>query len=404
MAWRDPWENVDRANALRAQTDMQGVNMLSALQGAQHNALQMQQAQAAAADEAATRQAYSQSGGDLGKLREMLTQRGNYKQIQALDKADLDKRKAESGITKDRADAYKNIYELSKDQFGGVMQNPTPEAAVAALTRMGETLKGFGFNTDMSRDIQAVSQMNPEQIKQWAAGQALKADKLLPQFQTRNTGGATDTLAIDPVTGKVSVANSVKNTQSPDSVAATGVQYARLAEDKRHHGAVEANSAAALASGKAPAGYRFAADGTSLEVIPGGPADGKADKLGEGAKKQITGIDSLGSAIDDYVKDLGDWSRLKLANPNARAAMGTKYNNMMLQAKEAYNLGVLNGPDYQILQSVIADPTNPKNILLSPDAMAGQAKTLKDLMTKTRAAVKNQGRGDGGASGGWKDL
>ena len=157
----------------------------------------------------------------------------------------------------------------------------------------------------------------------------------------------------------------------------------------------DARSRETLAAGKAPAGYRLAPDGKSLEVIPGGPADGKADKLGEGAKKQITGIDALGSAIDSYVKKLEKWNRADIANPNKRAEMGTDYNNVMLQAKEAYNLGVLNGPDYEILQSVIADPNNPKNLLISPEAMIKQANTLKERMAKTREAVKNQGRGEG---------
>ena len=55
MAWRDPWENVDRSNALRMQSDAQGINMLQALGGAQTNALQRQQLQTQMADQARTR-------------------------------------------------------------------------------------------------------------------------------------------------------------------------------------------------------------------------------------------------------------------------------------------------------------------------------------------------------------
>ena len=60
-----------------------------------------------------------------------------------------------------------------------------------------------------------------------------------------------------------------------------------------------------------------------------------------------------------------------MLKPSARAGIGTKYNNMLLQAKEAYNLGVLNGPDYEILQTVITDPRSltgiatPKKALIS---------------------------------------
>ena len=45
---------------------------------------------------------------------------------------------------------------------------------------------------------------------------------------------------------------------------------------------------------------------------------------------------------------------------------------MMLQAKEAYNLGVLNGPDFQILQSVVTDPRSLTGAFTSKES-AGEA-------------------------------
>jgi hypothetical protein len=65
-----------------------------------------------------------------------------------------------------------------------------------------------------------------------------------------------------------------------------------------------------------------------------------------------------------------------MVNPDARAGMGNAYNNMMVQAKEAYNLGVLNGPDYAILQSVVKDPTKPGSLLTSKKALEKQATDL----------------------------
>jgi hypothetical protein len=65
-----------------------------------------------------------------------------------------------------------------------------------------------------------------------------------------------------------------------------------------------------------------------------------------------------------------------MVNPDARAGMGNAYNNMMLQAKEAYNLGVLNGPDYAILQSVVKDPTKVGSLLTSKKALEQQATDL----------------------------
>lgn len=98
--------------------------------------------------------------------------------------------------------------------------------------------------------------------------------------------------------------------------------------------------------------------------------------LPEGAIKQVTGATNLKDAIENYKTKLKDFSTLDMANPDARAGMGNAYNNMMLQAKEAYNLGVLNGPDYQILQSVVKDPTKLSSVLVSKKALEQQANDL----------------------------
>lgn len=116
-----------------------------------------------------------------------------------------------------------------------------------------------------------------------------------------------------------------------------------------------------------------------------------ASKLGEGQKKQISGIESLSGAVDAYTAAIDQWNNKKFLNPNERAKMGTLYNNMMLQAKEAYNLGVLNGPDYDILQSVIKDPTTAGALLVSNDTLKGQATTLRDMMQKNIGSIRNPG-------------
>jgi hypothetical protein len=115
--------------------------------------------------------------------------------------------------------------------------------------------------------------------------------------------------------------------------------------------------------------------------------------LPEAANKQIVGARNLTQAIDEYQNALKDWSNLKMYNPNARAEMGRVYNNMMLQAKEAYNLGVLNGPDYNILTSVVADPTKPMSAFLTNDTLKKQSKGLRQTainIEKTAREVHNR--------------
>lgn len=109
----------------------------------------------------------------------------------------------------------------------------------------------------------------------------------------------------------------------------------------------------------------------------------------EAYSKQVSGITNLNTAIDNYLAKLKNFGITDLASPDARADMGTAYNNMMLQAKEAYNLGVLNGPDYQILTDTITDPVSFKGGITSNSAMAAQAEQLRTVMQRNAANLAN---------------
>jgi len=138
-------------------------------------------------------------------------------------------------------------------------------------------------------------------------------------------------------------------------------------------------------------------DGRPPAIIPGvaPPKDPNALKLGEAQKKQVAGIDALSSAVDEYTKELSTFPLTGVINPTDRARIGTKYNNMMLQAKEAYNLGVLNGPDYQILQSVVSDPVSIRGITTSNRSLALQANELKRMMQQVKGSItKTEGKED----------
>ena len=124
------------------------------------------------------------------------------------------------------------------------------------------------------------------------------------------------------------------------------------------------------------------------------PAAGFQKSMGEGQKKQLSGIESLNGAVGEYVSQLDKWGKFSVLSPTARAEMGTKYNNLMLQAKEAYNLGVLNGPDLEILTAVVTDPRSYTGVITSKDALKNQATELSRIMSKVTAPAVR----DGGAS------
>jgi hypothetical protein len=85
-----------------------------------------------------------------------------------------------------------------------------------------------------------------------------------------NTGGQT--VGVDPFTG--SPIATMKNTQSPDSMAGNAVTMrGQNMTDARSRELAQIQRD----QGKIPPGYRMSADGTRMEAIPGGPADiGKA--------------------------------------------------------------------------------------------------------------------------------
>ena len=130
---------------------------------------------------------------------------------------------------------------------------------------------------------------------------------------------------------------------------------------------------------KAPMGTTVVANvvrDASGKALPGKDTN---KPLPEGAQKQVVGARNLQDAVDNYLGQLATWSKTDMLSPDARRVMGNAYNNMMLQAKEAYNLGVLNGPDYEILQRVVADPTNWTSAIVSNDALGQQANELKRI-------------------------
>jgi hypothetical protein len=118
---------------------------------------------------------------------------------------------------------------------------------------------------------------------------------------------------------------------------------------------------------------------------------GIVPKASEAQTKQIMGIENTQRAIGDYKQALKTWSPTDAIDPVKRAEMGTYYNNMMLQAKEAYNLGVLNGNDYKILTDVIADPTSAKGIAYASfGALDKQADALNNIMEKMKTGMQGK--------------
>lgn len=132
--------------------------------------------------------------------------------------------------------------DIAGQVFGYVRQNPTLEAAYQAL----DVLEREGvYPPEQIAMFRRNATANPASIQGFADQafqSSLKAKDQLAQFQTRNTGATTDTIAIDPVTGKANVVSSVRNTISPD--AALSASTTRRGQDLTNARAREANTIA----------------------------------------------------------------------------------------------------------------------------------------------------------------
>jgi hypothetical protein len=216
---------IDASIPLRAGAGVQPVDLggimnnalalQSARQQGQMNALAMQERQGQMERQNRLRNTIAGLPGDatddqrIGALR----QGGFFDEADKLETGILNRKKTEAEVGSKRAETLGKQLDAMKFLSQGVMANPTPQNATLAIDAF-ERLTG----TPMTEERQKLLQLTtPEQVKAWAAGHALTADKLLPQIQTRNTGATTDTLAIDPLTGQPRVTGSVRNTVSPDA-------------------------------------------------------------------------------------------------------------------------------------------------------------------------------------------
>jgi hypothetical protein len=72
---------------------------------------------------------------------------------------------------------------------------------------------------------------------------------------------------------------------------------------------------------------------------------------------QVTGAINYQKSLDKVQNLLDTYKGPQLLDPNVRAQFKAAIRTAQLQGKEAFGLGVLNGPDLDILEQVITDPT-----------------------------------------------
>ncbi len=178
------------------------------------------------ADEAQVRELTRQSGGDMNKLSQALYGAGNYRQGAAIAKDQGAQEEQRGKVAKQRVEL---VDAKLKQQRSFLRPGMTAEDYLAWHESqhtdpvLGPELASRGVTAESSRASIMQALQKPGGLEDLIQKSALGMEKFIemnkPTFQTRNTGGTTDTLQLPGMGGAPSVVSSIKNTQSPDSVA-----------------------------------------------------------------------------------------------------------------------------------------------------------------------------------------
>jgi hypothetical protein len=203
-------------NALRPNAAMEAYQ-----QGQQNQLAQMQlgQAQQAIRDAEAEREAWK-GASNYAQVQQRLMGQGLGKQALAVGAAEAKQRADKIALLKDTT-------ALMKATATRIMANP--ENAAQELAAFGQQT-----GTDVSRELAQVQAMggNLDAIKQFAAGHALEADKLLPKFQHFGAGGVTQ-LGTSDWQGRFTPTGTVKHTATPGELMADARARERNAQEAK---------------------------------------------------------------------------------------------------------------------------------------------------------------------------
>lgn len=148
------------------------------------------------------------------------------------------------------------------------------------------------------------------------------------------------------------------------------------------------------AAGGSPAAGAGAASGTG--PTPGQPivtGVGQANKAmtAEATKKRLS-LDNLDTSIKQYEAELKKtgataWGAAGIPTGD-NMKLSSAYTSLLLELKELYNLGVLNGPDYELMQKSIQNPNSIRGYLATTPAMLEQLSLVKSKLAQAKKNIE----------------
>lgn len=127
----------------------------------------------------------------------------------------------------------------------------------------------------------------------------------------------------------------------------------------------------------------------NIGKVPGAGAAGA--KLPIQAQKMQSALQNLESGLNAYETLLKQYNpqNLDALTPEKRAALSSAFGDLRMQLKGAYELGAITGPDMQVLEGVLTDPTGALG--MAKGVMRG-SKSFDAQISQVRAALNRQKR------------
>jgi hypothetical protein len=121
---------------------------------------------------------------------------------------------------------------------------------------------------------------------------------------------------------------------------------------------------------------------TTGERVPGQPVTAKKS-MPEAYAKQAMGVANTNDALEKMQSTMKNFKSSDMLNPTRRAELGQAHATTLLFAKELFNLGVLNGGDERIVNSVINNPVDFSSTAVPIEAIRKQARDLQGVVDRT---------------------
>jgi hypothetical protein len=312
-----------------------------------------------------------------------------YTQADALQKTLIERDKGQAEARAKQAEVLGKVLTAQGELATRVIANPTRESAMAAVANMRAITQALGVPLDLTQDEQQIAQMSdPAQITRWAQGHSLKATDFLAKLQQVNNGKTTSFVDVNSVSNPGGPAPiTMTTTPGEDLTAATALAGQR-------------SVAATAASGRDQTERHFTAGQDAARWDPvnqvwvnqkaqtvtpgtlpnGQPMPGKTPPIEY--QKLATAFQNMDDALTNYKTVLAGFGKGDMLSPTKRAEMGQAYQNALLQSKEIYQLGVLNGGDERILKGIINSPLDFTSAMIPTEALKKQATDLQGILVR----------------------